>query len=273
MQKVLIVVEDIRLAAAQIEKIQLLNPNQVHVVVFVRGDEPGHRDLKTNIKKMFRKGIRHTIELAEYSDIGDKLNIVGNVLRRDKTDLLVLGRSRQKDAFDLAAKKELFVNVHYGIFYVTKRLWKEKMRILCTVDCSEKNKQQQQLDTTVIGEAKGIADTCHARLHALSVIALSRLGQEFDVVDQGEVLEKKGKSTEKKLLAFLQKNGIEECVPHICAGIPADEIASAAKKHKADLVIMGNVGRKGIKGFIFGNTAEKALLRLGADVLMLKVNK
>ena len=37
----------------------------------------------------------------------------------------------------------------------------------------------------------------------------------------------------------------------------------------ADLVIVGNVGRRGLKGITVGNTSEKILTDINADVLVL----
>ena len=42
------------------------------------------------------------------------------------------------------------------------------------------------------------------------------------------------------------------------------------KKLKANIVVLGNVGRTGIKGLIVGNTAEKMLNRLAVDALIVK---
>ena len=52
--------------------------------------------------------------------------------------------------------------------------------------------------------------------------------------------------------------------------MPSKEIPSVAKKVKADLVVLGNVGRTGLKGLVIGNTAEKILQRLAVDVLLVK---
>ena len=47
-------------------------------------------------------------------------------------------------------------------------------------------------------------------------------------------------------------------------------IASRAAKVGAQIVVMGTIGRKGVKGALLGNTAEKVLRHLKTDVLALK---
>jgi len=57
---------------------------------------------------------------------------------------------------------------------------------------------------------------------------------------------------------------------HLLKGNPASRIQNLSKDLKADLVIMGTVGRTGIPGFIIGNTAEEVLQTTSASVLAVK---
>jgi len=56
---------------------------------------------------------------------------------------------------------------------------------------------------------------------------------------------------------------------HVCRGSAAEVIPDRADKIGADLVIIGNVGRRGLSGVTIGNTAEKILTDIKADVLIL----
>ena len=47
-------------------------------------------------------------------------------------------------------------------------------------------------------------------------------------------------------------------------------IASQAAKKRAQMVVMGTVGRKGVKARLIGNTAERVLGHLKTDVITLK---
>lgn len=57
---------------------------------------------------------------------------------------------------------------------------------------------------------------------------------------------------------------------HLVQGVPGREIPKMAKNVKADLVVMGTVGRTGISGIIIGNTAELILSQLSCSVLAIK---
>lgn len=56
---------------------------------------------------------------------------------------------------------------------------------------------------------------------------------------------------------------------HVREGSAAEVIPAVARKIDADLVIVGNVGRAGMSGVTIGNTAEKILAGIDADVAVL----
>lgn len=55
---------------------------------------------------------------------------------------------------------------------------------------------------------------------------------------------------------------------HVAKGAAAVVISDLAESIEADLIIIGTVGRDGIKGRVVGNTSEKVLDHTGADVLV-----
>ncbi len=62
---------------------------------------------------------------------------------------------------------------------------------------------------------------------------------------------------------------IDRSNAHVRQGSAADVIPGMANDIDADLVIVGNVGRRGLKGITVGNTSEKILTDINADVLVL----
>ena len=57
---------------------------------------------------------------------------------------------------------------------------------------------------------------------------------------------------------------------HLLKGEPGDAVGEFAKAMKADLIVMGTVGRTGLAGFIMGNTAETILRAVGCSVIAVK---
>lgn len=56
-------------------------------------------------------------------------------------------------------------------------------------------------------------------------------------------------------------------------GEPEDVIPEFVVAEGIDLVVMGSVARRGIPGFLIGNTAERVLDRLPCSVLVVKPGK
>jgi nucleotide-binding universal stress UspA family protein len=67
-----------------------------------------------------------------------------------------------------------------------------------------------------------------------------------------------------KLLGFLKPE------KHLIKGFPNKAIPEFAKEIKADLIVMGTIGRTGIPGLIIGNTAEDILNQINCSVLAIK---
>lgn len=63
--------------------------------------------------------------------------------------------------------------------------------------------------------------------------------------------------------------GVGEEYIHISEGKPADVIRDTAELIEADLILIGTVGRSGIKGTIVGNTSERLLDHTHSDLLVL----
>ena len=56
---------------------------------------------------------------------------------------------------------------------------------------------------------------------------------------------------------------------HVVEGAPAAAVTGTADELEVDLIIIGTVGRTGIKGQVIGNTSERILDHTEADVLVL----
>jgi len=65
------------------------------------------------------------------------------------------------------------------------------------------------------------------------------------------------------------KLDIDRSQAHVRQGNAGDVIPGLATKIGADLVIVGNVGRRGLSGITIGNTSERILTGIESDVLVL----
>jgi nucleotide-binding universal stress UspA family protein len=76
----------------------------------------------------------------------------------------------------------------------------------------------------------------------------------------------------REVTGILGTDALEYLRPktHLVKGLARKEITVLARQLKADLVVMGTVGRTGIPGLIMGNTAETILQQVDCSVLAIK---
>ena len=92
------------------------------------------------------------------------------------------------------------------------------------------------------------------------------------IAAQKEDIKERQKQFKEKIDQLLGEKGKDYLRPEICLveGDATEVIPQVAEEKKADLVIMGTVGRTGLPGFFMGNTAESILSRLNCSVLAIK---
>ena len=57
---------------------------------------------------------------------------------------------------------------------------------------------------------------------------------------------------------------------HLLWSSPAYDVVRMANELKADLIVVGTIGRRGVEGLLLGNTAESVLTHCDCDVLTVK---
>lgn len=90
--------------------------------------------------------------------------------------------------------------------------------------------------------------------------------------NQKQDIETRQRQFVDSLTTHIKENGLEalNCQHHFIEGEAEDVIVEAARATKADLVIMGTVGRTDLAGFFIGNTSEQVLSQLNCSVLAIK---
>ncbi len=185
-------------------------------------------------------------------------------------DLVMKIGSYTRSAFHTPIDWQLIRMLRCPLLICSVRKWKSKPCLLATVDAASRNALQQAINGKVLAMAQQLADASHSKLHVAYTIAIAKALDALVITEPPEVMRKKGVAATKKLHTLLEQQGVSAHATHVTAGNPVKEIASVAKKIKAELVIMGSVGRKGVKGKLLGNTAEDIIKNLRTDLLIIK---
>lgn len=145
--------------------------------------------------------------------------------------------------------------------------------IVCAVDGSE-------LSTKALRHAIALARSFNARLSVLTVTDPSIIvapSAEIMMVDTASILAELDKAKEesaKGILADAGRVGQDEGItvhPVYLPGHPAAEgIVTTAKNLKADLIVMGSHGRRGLGRLLLGSQAAEVLAHSTTPVLIVK---
>jgi len=144
-------------------------------------------------------------------------------------------------------------------------------RILVATDGSTLSKK-------AVTNAIELAASCSAELLALKVVP--RYPQAYfegSIPLSGEEVarvEKQWAESAQQQLASVEKSAKAKSVSAktlvIKSDVVSDAIVAAAKKHKADLIVMASHGRKGIKRLLLGSETLQVLTHSHIPVLVLR---
>ncbi len=120
-------------------------------------------------------------------------------------------------------------------------------RVLAAVNIAATDAPHQGLTDLVIAEGHDVATTLGAELHVVNAYYDSK-----NFIHPPDLA---------------KRVGLPRAQCHVGDGAPEAVIAATAEKIAADLVIIGSVGRKGMAAAVVGNTAERILDSVDADIL------
>ena len=186
-------------------------------------------------------------------------------------DLVVKTRHRTESLFHTPTDWQLVRQLPCPMLIASHTKWKTQANILLALDLSTNESKHQQLNALVLSWGKRWSSIKHSQLHAVYSIPIAKPLLELEVVDKNEVELKKSPKAKQKMDELLTRLEMSEVASHITAGPPERNIPHLASKLHGDLVIMGSIGRKGVSGYILGNTAEKVLHNLRTDCLIVKL--
>ena len=119
---------------------------------------------------------------------------------------------------------------------------------MAAVDPTSNDDEHRELNKAILEWTKKWAQTFDAELHIVYSIPVSNMLKQLDVVDVREHERKHRGKAEQQLAALLGGFDLPNVHMHITAGPPEKTIPHWADELKAELVIMGSMGRQGLKG-------------------------
>jgi universal stress protein E len=200
-------------------------------------------------------------------------NIVGWVKKHcvsQSYDLIIKTGHRSEGPFYVPTDWHLIRNNLVPTLLVAEKKWRKKHSIMVTLDMGTRFKAKQALNQKLIDAGITFAESSNMPLHICYSLPISPVLKDLGIINTKTVV----KEAKLKYIPMIQAMLGEYDMPveniHIKAGPAAKVIPSMASKKAAGLVIMGSIGRKGLKAKLMGNTAESVLALLKTDILVIQ---
>lgn len=190
--------------------------------------------------------------------------------QRDRFTMVVKTGSRSGSLFHTSTDWQLLRECPAPLLLVAKQKWDRVKPVLATLDLSSKAPAKQALNRKVLGEAQALARTLGVELTIIAAVEVPALLSELDMVDPLAYARDAKEAMQPQIRKLAKQYAIPEPTFHYKRGPVEKVITSYAAKVRAQIVVMGTVGRKGVRARLLGNTAERVLQRLKTDVLAIK---
>jgi nucleotide-binding universal stress UspA family protein len=152
--------------------------------------------------------------------------------------------------------------------------------VVAAIDFSDDD-EEQELGFRIARQAASFSFPHKAQVHILNAYDASVSGYASYWSNNPRKFEKTFLSEEARRRQFssnylvqqLKEEDVDlglQIEQHVVEGHPITVIPEKIKELDASLVVMGTIGRSGIKGMLIGNTAESILQQLSCSVLALK---
>ena len=159
----------------------------------------------------------------------------------------------------------------HPVLIVAEKKWYRTKPVLATIDLASKVPEKIALNHEVLSRAKIIATALNTSLQVITAIEVPALLADLDLVDPTAYVKEVKAEMKPRIKEYAEAHELPESIFRIKKGPVAKVINSDAAKLRAQLVIMGTVGRRGITARFLGNTAESVLRHLRTDVLAVKL--
>ena len=185
-------------------------------------------------------------------------------------DLIIKTGHRSERAFYVPTDWHLLRNNLVPILLVAEKKWRKKQSIMLTLDMATRVKSKQALNQKLIDAGLTLAAGTGMPLHICFSLAISPVLKDLGIIDQRTAVKDAKAKYIPLINSMLRGHEIPVEHIHIKAGPATKVIPSVASKIGAALVIIGSVGRKGVRAKIMGNTAEGVLALLKTDILVIQ---
>jgi len=228
------------------------------------------RDAITRMQALITEHHAEDLDIRCETLVGDASIAIIHAVQQDHHDLVLVGtrgHSTWEQFFLGSTAKRLIRKCPSPVWAVKAEHTGTPRSVMAATDFSEASTQ-----AALVG--LDIARLAGAEFHLFHVIDSKDVPEGLiERLAPGATLREEINANAKtRLEAFVEllDPGAMAVQSHLSWGIPSQEVARMADHLNIDLLVLGTVGRSGIKGVVLGNTAEKVIDTCHCSTLTLK---
>lgn len=183
-------------------------------------------------------------------------------------DLVVKTGHRSETAFYTPTDWQLFRDSAIPVYIVARQHFKPKKVILVALDILARSGKKKNLNRQLLECANRLALQTGAVIHCVFVIKVPTVLKDLDIIDAKAYVDKARKLAEPAAASLVESYDISPERIHIEDGLPWGVVSNVSKKLRAQCVVVGSMGRKGITGKLIGSTAEQIIQIANTDLLV-----
>lgn len=145
-------------------------------------------------------------------------------------------------------------------------------RVLACIDATSADQGHQLINDNILSYAEHLSDHFETDLHLVNAYPLVAVAFAMvpEVSAPDDIQKYIHEQHEDACGQWARKYNIRNDHLHIREGDAEDVVASVAQDIRADVVVVGSIGRTGLAGVLIGNTAELLVDKVGCDVIVIK---
>ncbi len=267
---------EVQIALVKALLIAKLGDCHIHAFVCIyedfgkRHDSSARRDSRDNAMTEAREWLEQALEPCRAARVPYSVEIAWNgrwvesvmhAVAKSGCDLLIKSTWEHSRARRFFRQTSDFTLMRYCacpiLFTSAAQEWKSD-RILACLDFESNDREHTRLNHAVLRDARAFGEIVGMDLYLASAYK-TRLS------DDHLPLETYGRPVDAAALGELYRVDAERIV--LRRGEPVDTLAAICEALDPSIVVLGTIARTGIAGKLIGNTAEKLLDRVAADIL------
>jgi len=183
-------------------------------------------------------------------------------------DLIVKSGNRSETGWHTPTDWQLFRKLKVPVYSVSASNKNSEKVVLVALDFSSTKKSKEKLNEKLLEAAFLLSIQSNSNLYVCTCIKISDLLKDLVFVNLPHRTKLIQKRIEKNTEVLFEKYDIHADIFFIKEGEPWKVITDYAKKIKADCIVIGSIGRRGVTGKLIGNTAEKVIHWTKSDLLV-----